>query len=117
MAHITTHVLDLVRGIPAAGVAVTLHAIEGDHRRLVTSTTTNADGRTAVPLVESGAMAAGQYEITFFMAAYWRARGDVLSSPPFLDDIVIRVGVAEAHGRYHVPLLASPHGYSTYRGS
>jgi 5-hydroxyisourate hydrolase len=117
MAHITTHVLDTARGAPAAGVVVTLHVLERSERRLLASTTTNGDGRTNDPLLAADTIPIGQYEITFFVGDYFRARGDTLASPAFLDDVVIRVGIADAHGRYHVPLLVSPYGYSTYRGS
>ena len=117
MAHITTHVLDTARGTPAAGVTVTLHVIERGERRLLASTTTNADGRTNEPLLTADAIPVGQYELTFLVGDYWRARGDAIVSPAFLDDVVIRVGIADAKGRYHVPLLVSPYGYSTYRGS
>jgi 5-hydroxyisourate hydrolase len=117
MAHITTHVLDIARGRPADGVFVTLHAVERGERRLLTSTTTNGDGRTSEPLLASDEIPAGQYELTFFVGDYWRRHGDSLASPAFLDDVVIRVGIADTHGRYHVPLLVSPYGYSTYRGS
>lgn len=96
---------------------MTLHALERGERRLLTSTTTNSDGRTTEPLLSADAIPVGQYELTFFVGDYWRGRGEALASPAFLDDVVIRVGVADAAGRYHVPLLVSPYGYSTYRGS
>lgn len=117
MGQFTTHVLDTARGRPAAGVPVTLHHLSSDGRRLVASTTTNADGRTGAPLVSGSAMLAGQYELTFSLGDYWRVHGVTVTVPPFLDEVVIRVGVADVAGHYHVPLLVSPYGYSTYRGS
>ncbi len=117
MAHITTHVLDTARGRPAGGVFITLHVLERGDRRLLCSTTTDGDGRTSDPLLAGDEIPVGQYELTFFVGDYWRSHGEPLASPAFLDDVVIRVGIADAHGHYHVPLLVSPYAYSTYRGS
>ena len=117
MAHITTHVLDTAKGLPASGVVVTLQRVRGKDRVFVATETTTADGRTPAPLLAGDTIPIGQYELTFHMGDYWRAHGETLGSPAFLDDIVLRVGIADPHGRYHVPLLVSPYGYSTYRGS
>lgn len=117
MARVTTHVLDTAHGAPAAGVAIDVHAIDGDARRLVATATTNAEGRTAAPLLTGDTIDTGVYELTFHVADYFRRAGVVLTSPPFLGDVVVRIGIADTHGHYHVPLLISPYGYSTYRGT
>jgi 5-hydroxyisourate hydrolase len=101
-------------------VTVDLHVIgrEGPHtRQLVTTTVTNADGRTAAPLLAGDRIERGVYELTFHVAAYFRRLNVTLTDPPFLGEVVIRIGIADAVGLYHVPLLLSPYGYSTYRGS
>ena len=116
--RLTTHVLDTASGKPARGVAVSLFAIEASGaRRLVKSTQTNADGRCDAPFLSGAQMAVGAYELVFEVAAYFRAAGVALSDPPFLDVVPIRFGIADASAHYHVPLLISPYGYSTYRGS
>lgn len=118
MGRLSTHVLDTAHGGPAAGVAVALHRLEADgSRTLLVETRTNADGRTDAPLLAGEAYAPGRYEIVFAIGAYFRARGLALPDPAFLDEVPIRFGIAEADGHYHVPLLASPWSYSTYRGS
>lgn len=117
MAHLSTHVLDTSRGVPAAGMVVEVHAVGGAGRRPLARTTTNAEGRTEAPLVPAGALEPGIYEITFHAADYFRRAGVALADPPFLDAITIRIGIADPGGRYHVPLLLSPYGYSTYRGT
>ena len=116
--RLTTHVLDTASGKPARGVAVSLFAIEASGaRRLVKATRTNADGRCDAPFLSGAEMAVGAYELVFEVAAYFRAAGVTLSDPPFLDVVPIRFGIADAGAHYHVPLLISPYGYSTYRGS
>ena len=117
MAHISTHVLDLARGVPAQGIAVELHLIKGAERRLIAAVTTNAAGRTEGPLASGDTIETGIYELTFHAADYFLRAGIALANPPFLGVVIVRVGVADAHGTYHVPLLLSPYGYSTYRGS
>jgi 5-hydroxyisourate hydrolase len=117
MARLSTHVLDTSRGAPAAGIAVELHVLDGDQRRLLATAVTNVDGRTDAPLVTGDRLEAGVYEITFRVREYLAGSGAVLTDPPFLGDIVVRVGIAEPTGHYHVPLLLSPYGYSVYRGS
>ena len=117
MARLTTHVLDTALGKPAAGLAVRLYSCNGDERRLLKSATTNADGRTDQPLLQDNELRAGAYELVFSAGDYHRAQKAALDSPPFLDEIVIRFGVSAPAANYHVPLLLSPYGYSTYRGS
>ena len=116
--RLTTHVLDTASGKPARGVTVTLFAIDASGaRRLIKSTQTNGDGRCDAPFLSGAEMAVGAYELVFEVAAYFRAAGVALSDPPFLDVVPIRFGIADARAHYHVPLLISPYGYSTYRGS
>lgn len=115
MGRVTTHVLDTAHGGPAAGVEVRLYALAGQ-RELVASAVTNEDGRTAEPLVADEAMATGAYELEFDIGDYFRASGAELAEPAFLDTVVIRFSVRDDE-HYHVPLLASPWAYSTYRGS
>jgi 5-hydroxyisourate hydrolase len=116
MGRLTTHVLDTAAGKPAAGLAVDLYRIGRQEERVAT-VRTNADGRVDGPLLEGPAFVAGVYELRFHAGDYLRAAGAKLSEPPFLDIVPIRFGVADAAGHYHVPLLLSPYGYSTYRGS
>ena len=117
MGRLSTHVLDTARGKPAVGVTVRLYVCSHDGRRLLQSTTTNADGRTAEPLLQGDALRPGTYELVFGAGEYQRAQQQVLDSPPFLNEIVVRFGVSDPAGNYHVPLLLSPFGYTTYRGS
>lgn len=117
MAHLSTHVLDTARGVPAAGLDVELYALRGDERVYVTSTVTNADGRPDGPLLAGDRLEPGVYELIFQAGAYFRRVGISTTNPPFLDAIVIRFGIADPAGHYHVPLLLSPYGYSTYQGS
>jgi 5-hydroxyisourate hydrolase len=117
MARVSTHVLDTSRGVPAQGVRVELHLLRDDERQLVAAGVTNADGRTDGPLLAADRIDAGVYELTFHVHEYFTRAGVPLTDPPFLGDIVIRLGIADPGGNYHVPLLLSPYGYSTYRGS
>jgi 5-hydroxyisourate hydrolase len=118
MGRLSTHVLDTVAGGPAAGVRITLDALgpEGARRRIA-ETLTNADGRTDAPLLGAEAMQTGTYELCFHVGDYFRARGMTPSQPPFLDIVPVRFHIGDAAAHYHVPLLVSPHAYSTYRGS
>ena len=117
MARLSTHVLDVSRGVAAAGIAIELHRIDPSGRRPITQATTNADGRTDTPLLAGDRLEAGVYELTFHAAEYYRRVGVTLSDPPFLDAVVVRFGIADPTASYHVPLLLSPYGYSTYRGT
>jgi 5-hydroxyisourate hydrolase len=118
MAGLSTHVLDTARGGPAEGVAVELHSIGQDGSRVaVLRTLTNADGRTDAPLISGAAARAGTFELVFHVGDYFRRSGAKIAEPPFLDVIPIRFTIADPKAHYHVPLLASPWSYSTYRGS
>ena len=117
--RLTTHVLDTAHGRPAAGLTIELWSLgpSGDDRRLLRSTRTNADGRTDVPLLTGDELTAGVYELVFFVGAYFAEQGTATPDPPFLDRVPVRFGIADPTAHYHVPLLASPWAYSTYRGS
>lgn len=115
MGKLTTHMLDTAVGKPGSGIPISLYRI-ADGRHLVTSTTTNSDGRTDLPLLEGDAFTLGTYELQFSVGEYFKRTGASDAEPAFLDDVVIRVNlIADDH--YHIPLLASPWSYSTYRGS
>jgi len=99
-------------------VAVSLHRIKPDGSRTpLADARTNQDGRTDAPLLAGRAFQVGRYEIEFHVGEYFRACGAALPDPPFLDVVPIRFGIADPEGHYHVPLLASPWSFSTYRGS
>lgn len=108
-ATLSTHVLDTARGVPAAGVVVTLVRVVGVRRDRIGSAMTNADGRTSEPL--GSHLEPGVYELVFDVTSYF---ADAAS---FYDEISVRVVLDGSRERYHVPLLLSPYGYSTYRGS
>jgi 5-hydroxyisourate hydrolase len=112
---LTTHVLDTARGTPAAGLRVRLDRLEGGARERLAEVVTNADGRTDGPILPREAFRPGLYELTFLAGDYLRGTGAPLTEPAFLDEVPIRFGMEAGH--YHVPLLLSPFGYSTYRGS
>ena len=116
MGKLTTHVLDTAAGCPAAGVVIELYRAGASLERIA-SVVTNADGRSEGPLLQGDALVPGEYELRFHVADYFRGRAVALPDPPFLSVVAIRVGLADAAGHYHVPLLVSPWAYSTYRGS
>ncbi|MBI1777341.1 MAG: 2-oxo-4-hydroxy-4-carboxy-5-ureidoimidazoline decarboxylase [Proteobacteria bacterium] len=116
--RLSTHVLDTLAGRSAAGLAIELRELSasgGD--RLVARAVTNEDGRTDAPLIAGRPVPIGRYELAFAVGDYFADRGVRVADPPFLDIVPIRFSVAEAEGRYHVPLLITPWSYSTYRGS
>ena len=113
---LTTHVLDTARGCAAEGLKIDLYRIEGNARMHLKSLVTNDDGRTDEQILPAAEFKTGTYELMFHAGAYLNAIGTPPEDPRFLDMIPIRFGMSEA-SHYHVPLLLSPFGYSTYRGS
>ena len=116
MGRLTTHVLDTASGKPAAGLTIELYRIGKRDERLAVATT-NADGRIDAPLLEGDALTAGVYELRFHAGDYLRGVKKPLPEPPFLDVVPVRFGIAAPGEHTHVPLLLSPYGYATYRGS
>jgi 5-hydroxyisourate hydrolase len=116
MGQLTTHVLDTSAGLPAAGIRIELHEIATTGTQLLAATATGHDGRCPAPLLAGAAFRTGRYALTFHVAEYFLARGVTLPAPPFLDDIVVRIGIAHPAEHYHVPLLISPWSYAVYRG-
>jgi 5-hydroxyisourate hydrolase len=114
---LTTHVLDTTQGKPGAGLKIELYRLDGESRRLLKSVRTNADGRCDAPLLSAAEIAAGTYELLFHVGEHFAGAGVALPDPPFLDQVPLRFGIADASRHYHVPLLISPWSYSTYRGS
>ena len=118
---LTTHVLDTARGCPAAGLRIVLYRLTGEGRSLIAEAVTNPDGRTDAPILPQDRFAVGIYELVFHAGDYLRATGQAGgqagAEPLFLDQVPIRFGMADRGAHYHVPLLLSPYGYSTYRGS
>ena len=114
MSRITTHVLDTSRGQPAAGVSVTLSAQgkDGSWKELGRGIT-DADGRVKALLPEGSELTVGTYRLTFDTAAYFRAR----KTEAFFPRVEVEFLVGDTKRSYHIPLLLSPFGYSTYRGS
>ena len=117
MGELTTHVLDTARGVPASGVLVEAHILRGNERTPVGNATTNAQGRTDAPLAAGSRFERGVYELTFHVGDYFRRAGVTTTDPPFLDRIVIRIGIADPTAGVHIPLLLSPYGYTTYKGT
>ena len=115
--YLTTHVLDTARGVPAAGLRIRLYRLTGDKRSLLAEMVTNDDGRTDSHILPADDFATGTYELEFDAGAYLTATGTAPESPRFLDVVPIRFGISDDSAHYHVPLLLSPFGYSTYRGS
>ena len=113
---LTTHILDTAQGCPAPGIKIALYRVSGNSHRKIAETITNDDGRTDTPILPQDKFKTGTYELIFFAGDYLRATGQAGSDPLFLDQVPIRFGMSE-DTHYHVPLLLSPHGYSTYRGS
>jgi 5-hydroxyisourate hydrolase len=121
MGRLTTHVLDTALGRPGAGIPVEVFRIEGaGHgltRHRLNGAITNQNGRCDEPLLDGESLKPGIYEVVFSLSEYFAESGQVLPTPPFVGDVVLRVGIADASQHYHVPLLVSPWSYSTYRGS
>lgn len=118
MGRLSTHVLDIYHGKPAAGMVIDfLEAGPDGVWTHLQTLRTNADGRTDEPVMSGVLFKRGRYQLRFHVAAYFRSNGVGLADPPFLDIVPIDFAIAEPDGHYHVPLLCSPHAYSTYRGS
>ena len=118
MAGLTTHVLDTVNGRPAAGVEIELFELGGDGLRTrIAHARTNKDGRTDAPLISAAEARAGRFELEFHIGDYFRGLGAAMADPAFLNVVPIRFAIADPAAHYHVPLVATPWSYSTYRGS
>lgn len=116
--RLSTHVLDTQAGRPAHGVTFELHELSArGEGRMVARGVTNADGRTDTPPIGGRPVPIATYELRFAIGAYFKARGVALADPPFLDVVPLRFSIAEPEGHYHVPLVATPWSYATYRGS
>jgi 5-hydroxyisourate hydrolase len=114
--YLSTHVLDTALGRPARGLKIELFRLDANTRSLINTLFTNDDGRTNAPILPAPDFATGIYELVFHVGAYLDATGVAPEAPRFLDAVPIRFGMSE-DSHYHVPLLLSPYGYSTYRGS
>lgn len=115
--YLTTHVLDTAHGCPAAGIRISLYRVSGNNHQKIAEAVTNADGRTDTPILGKSDFATGTYELVFEAGDYLTASGVTPEEPRFLETIPIRFGISDAGSHYHVPLLLSPFGYATYRGS
>lgn len=113
MGKLTTHVLDTAHGTPAKGMTLRLYR----GKKLIVKAKTNADGRCDAPLLSGKDFKTGAYRLEFDVAAYFKAMGVKLPKVPFLGTVSIDFGITDSKAHYHVPLLVSPYGYSTYRGS
>lgn len=117
MTKLTTHVLDVSAGTPAAGMRIELRATTSSTATVLADVRTNSDGRCTRPLLEGADFRTGRYSLTFYVSEYFKTRGVELPDPPFLDRVVVEFGIADATSHCHVPLLVTPWSYSTYRGS
>ena len=117
MGKLTTHILDTTNGEPAKNVKIQLIACLTDGQKLIYSTVTNEDGRCGQPLLEGQSLVSGVYQLEFYIGDYFRDMKVKIADPAFLDVVVIRFGISSENENYHVPLIISPFGYSSYRGS
>lgn len=117
MGRLTTHVLDTAAGRPAAGIPVSLFRCDNGVTDLIAQSVTNEDGRCDAPILDEADFSTGRYQLIFHAGDYLHQTHGVLPDVPFLEDVVIAFGIAAQDQHYHVPLLLSPYGYSTYRGS
>lgn len=118
MGKITLHVLDTMHGAPAAQVKFELFLKEEKESLVsVSSGLTNVDGRSSAPVFESEDIGPAKYRLEFDVASYFQRLGVDLPDPPFFETVIIDFGIPNGASHYHIPLLVSPYGYSTYRGS
>jgi len=117
MGRLTTHVLDTARGVPAGNLLIDLYKLVDNSEQKIKSVLTNNDGRCDKPLLEGSSFDSGKYKLVFHVASYLKEKGELMPKTPFLDEVVIAFGIDDAEQHYHVPLLLSAYGYSTYRGS
>ncbi len=115
--YLTTHILDTARGCPAQGITITAYGVDGAGKRdKLAEMITNDDGRTDTPLLPQGSFPAASYELVFhaggYIADHFPDQGQ-----PFFDKISVVFHSNDSDAHYHIPLLLSPYGYSTYRGS
>jgi len=115
MGKITTHILDTASGKPAAGVRIILS--RPDDNEILTDTMTNADGRCDTPLLSGKELTPGRYRIDFHVGPYFATSKTASDDISFLNVVPVEFGINNADAHYHIPLLISPYGYSTYRGS
>lgn len=115
--YLTTHILDTARGLPAEGIKIALYRVSGNSHTKIAETVTNSDGRTDSPILPAADFKTGRYELVFFCGEYLEANNLAHGELKFLDEIPIRFAMDDTEAHYHVPLLLSPYGYSTYRGS
>lgn len=113
---LSTHVLDLVAGAPAAGLRIELRRLDSPEG-IVKTAVTNRDGRTDAPLLGPSEMAPGTYQLEFHVGEYFAGKATATPMVPFLDVVPVRFGISDASASYHVPLLVTPWAYNTYRGS
>ncbi|MYN12516.1 hydroxyisourate hydrolase [Pusillimonas sp. TS35] len=117
MGKLSTHVLDTMHGKPAQGVHVQLYRLEGEQRTQLADVVTNSDGRCDQPLLQGDAVQRGTYELVFHIGDYFAGKGVKVPEPRFVDQVVLRFGIANPAENYHVPLVTTPWTWSTYRGS
>lgn len=116
VGFLTTHVLDTSKGCPAAGIKIELYKVLGAKKNKLAELVTDEDGRTESPILPKDSFALGTYELIFHAGDYLRKTGQVTEVTLFIDKVPIQFGMSQDN-HYHVPLLLSAHGYSTYRGS
>lgn len=115
--RLSTHVLDTYHGRPAAGVSIELFEVGTSARARLAQAVTNPDGRPERPLIAEQPLRIGTYELAFHIGDYFRNCGVARDARPFLDVVPVRFGISEPESRYHIPLVATPWSYTTYRGS
>lgn len=118
MPALTTHILDLTHGQPAAGVTIDVYFFDNEtEKKKIAQSVTNCDGRVDEPLVSAGKFKAGEYELLYYIGNYFNKKEINMDDPPFLNCVAVRVTLSAAEAHYHIPLLISPWGYQVYKGS